>query len=1031
MKKILFPMLTLALTASVLCSCAITERLDRIDAHRAFDREKQMDGSTVNLWPLLVANKKYTSILWPLMDFDKHGFAIRPFINKERDDWSILWPLLAWNPDDEDGWCALGYWNAKEGTFGIVPLFHWGDKSGGYMTPLCWWGNGNFLLLPLGYYDKDHGFFTILYSRMWGFDNRYQNISYYEQNRMLPNGNRWDNSGKWDFYNALLMFYLKQEQGTILDSKSPEFKKEYLLAHSRDWLLKKALYFRDTGKITDDRETLRKYTLEKLAPATRPGIKNKFGMFPLFHAETMEGSCGQWHALYYLLASGRNTPGDSYFFSPPLLTYWKKQNSENHKKEFLFTPLFYRNFEQTYGLKTDLKLGELAGNRNALEERVLLTRTEDIQEWEKRLQWNKELMKVLPETTEEIQKILDQLTDRNNYELKYEKRGSGMPPLYMYTTEKRGDFTEETANAVFWLYRQNVKNNGHSRFDLGFGALAAFRNFPEGHDWNIPLFWRDYRFEFNKDHVRQKQRWLNWLYYEDASKSEQDGKTVQSLVRKRNFFPFWKYSTSENTAPGSNEYEMKSSDWSILVGLCSHAWNQEKTANSVLYTMLYDGVKKVIDRKKITDPPMGTNFLFAVESDNYAEHASFEYLQNDILATGKATAKIIHWQEDTPDEIRILYNQLGWNLADKNYKYTLDDTRERMKKLNMPEADITSHEVRKKIRRELFDKYAAEFNWERYKFLSDFFLRYAECSRFWDFELGYGLLVNYEKSGNSKIFELGGGLLVSNQTEEDGSGRFRLGAGMLADHHSYYNGRNTSTDVLCGLLYDGEKKTCPDLETAQKACRPIMGPNTDLLDSDYVKSYSFEYSRDRFLLTAEHKDAQILFWKKDTPEPVRNLYSTINYWNEKPDRRKHIVENMQKLNITVPETLPGKELTTEEITKIRTDLALKNSEPREYSANGFLGKLGFYRVTCGDDSAFWLGAGILAKGESVGRNSETSILWYLYRSTVTPESTSRLIFPFIKTYSSKEKSSFSFLWRFVNIEVTENEVSGHILFIPF
>jgi len=82
----------------------------------------------VNVWPVAYHQAGATSILWPMIDIDDQGFAIRPLYNKEGDDHSILFPFCAWNPVHKDGWAVPAYWD--DGEYGVFPLFHRGDDWG-------------------------------------------------------------------------------------------------------------------------------------------------------------------------------------------------------------------------------------------------------------------------------------------------------------------------------------------------------------------------------------------------------------------------------------------------------------------------------------------------------------------------------------------------------------------------------------------------------------------------------------------------------------------------------------------------------------------------------------------------------------------------------------------------------------------------------------------------------------------------------------------------------------------------------------
>lgn len=100
-------------------------------AHSKRDQRQQLGGihdTLINIWPFFFRNRDYISCLWPMIDADPYGFAVRPFFNQEGDDYSILFPLIAWNPAKRHGWVFTAYWNKKHDTagnvYGFFPLFH-------------------------------------------------------------------------------------------------------------------------------------------------------------------------------------------------------------------------------------------------------------------------------------------------------------------------------------------------------------------------------------------------------------------------------------------------------------------------------------------------------------------------------------------------------------------------------------------------------------------------------------------------------------------------------------------------------------------------------------------------------------------------------------------------------------------------------------------------------------------------------------------------------------------------------------------
>ncbi len=182
-------------TAIFLSSCASSERLMRISAvqpysppnparvegftpmpssYRQFkttpaDRRPELDfnATLINIWPLFFRGGVYTSILWPMIDYDPYGFAVRPFFNQEGNEYSVLFPFAAWNPVLRDGWVFNTYWNPVScGSFPffhhnpypdmlnwVGPVWYWGRSCG--FAPLAAFRPGlNYVLL--GYWNTDY-----------------------------------------------------------------------------------------------------------------------------------------------------------------------------------------------------------------------------------------------------------------------------------------------------------------------------------------------------------------------------------------------------------------------------------------------------------------------------------------------------------------------------------------------------------------------------------------------------------------------------------------------------------------------------------------------------------------------------------------------------------------------------------------------------------------------------------------------------------------------------------------------------------
>ena len=120
-----------ALALALLCSsCASSERMMRMsgDVFSSYsapksDRLKGMKsvprladrvrprrtlGGEINLWPFFFRHRDYWNVLWPMIDRDDYGFAVRPFYVQEGREKTVLFPLTAWN--DESGWVLNAYW---------------------------------------------------------------------------------------------------------------------------------------------------------------------------------------------------------------------------------------------------------------------------------------------------------------------------------------------------------------------------------------------------------------------------------------------------------------------------------------------------------------------------------------------------------------------------------------------------------------------------------------------------------------------------------------------------------------------------------------------------------------------------------------------------------------------------------------------------------------------------------------------------------------------------------------------------------
>ena len=131
-------LMAVSAAALALCGCASSERMNRMSGGviqeysapqskrirskrfqkhtKAQEKARQdlvgkVEETPVNIWPFFFSSEYYTAIMWPWIDWDEYGFAVRPFYNMEGDEHSVLFPLSAWNVADRDGWVLLYSWD--------------------------------------------------------------------------------------------------------------------------------------------------------------------------------------------------------------------------------------------------------------------------------------------------------------------------------------------------------------------------------------------------------------------------------------------------------------------------------------------------------------------------------------------------------------------------------------------------------------------------------------------------------------------------------------------------------------------------------------------------------------------------------------------------------------------------------------------------------------------------------------------------------------------------------------------------------
>ena len=293
-----------------------------------------------------------------------------------------------------------------------------------------------------------------------------------------------------------------------------------------------------------------------------------------------------------------------------------------------------------------------------------------------------------------------------------------------------------------------------------------------------------------------------------------------------------------------------------------------------------------------------------------------------------------------------------------------------------------------------------------------------EYSSFMDaheFDLGL-FLAGWESSPHKKVFHILGSLgfkykkeITPETTSED-------------------------TDVLLDLLYSSEKKERADVIDPYRTQESLIEPF-----GGYV--YSTESLERSALLSAFISDSmKITMWRADAPAVAGKFYKackTLMSWSEQAICGEKPLDEIEKTlgEMNAASKTLGVDFAVTDKASAKKALDIikaKYSEEKRVTQSGFLHKLGYRFVTCGADSNLWIGAGAIARRKILGADEETRILGFLYRYSKRGGDSFEMIFPFITRKRSGADSSFSFLWRLVNLERREGEVKrGHIFFIPF
>ncbi len=155
------PLLFLLLVLAIMVGCVSPRRLFNLTPLSGINSDSR---KSVNLWPLYYGSEDGISVLWPIFDADKEGFALRPLLFKEGKEWGILWPVSDF---DEEYFRLLTFLKTQYRGFGLIPLF-WIDKhddfdKGFYQFLLGYKLNTDWGVFPLLHHGDGYGYCFPLY----------------------------------------------------------------------------------------------------------------------------------------------------------------------------------------------------------------------------------------------------------------------------------------------------------------------------------------------------------------------------------------------------------------------------------------------------------------------------------------------------------------------------------------------------------------------------------------------------------------------------------------------------------------------------------------------------------------------------------------------------------------------------------------------------------------------------------------------------------------------------------------------------
>ncbi len=524
------------LIAAALClclavsACASSRRLARINGEQALQRKNSIDGNAVNLWPFFLAGKDYFSVLWPFIDWDKHGFSIRPIVNKEDDEWAFLFPVAGFNPDDRNGWCGVAYWNVPKKYCGLVPLFHYSaykhglnyygpiwfvDKEGG-LFPIVWKLDDFACVFPL-IAITDNACYSIPFSTLTG--ENLGSVLDWKKKKDFPG--YFYTAGKYRWYNSFGIFGGGWKEYYHIGQYDPL---AFYAENCNDWRyqfganLRKVQLKHDISPKqvhdTSHGSFWHHYILKQLKPQ-----KNCWWYaFPFANYESY-GNDWLLRVLFGFGLNLRRTEGLSKTDILPLFFFHQEKSAGKEKflvdrtsSGYLITPFFQTSEKQYYRMHPEKAFFYEAINPEHLALRPYLCFKESIEKWEKdfldnsrhitretsvsKKGYNRKIYRTaivpMPKTAEAAEKLLNEIKSPEIYDLVNEK-SRGVFPFYRTSEKTYGKEQEKYHGFLGGLLAMYDKKPYSLRMHI-LGPLGYLRDmeFAEG-DFEREKWKNDFR----------------------------------------------------------------------------------------------------------------------------------------------------------------------------------------------------------------------------------------------------------------------------------------------------------------------------------------------------------------------------------------------------------------------------------------------------------------------------------------------------------------------------------------------------------